>query len=129
MVSRTESQDATQACLDAIAAHDDTVHAMITVTADAALRQAEAADKAAAQGRWLGLDHPRDRARSQQVAIVGALRDDVQQHHRNPGVGDVSGDAAAHDAGAEDPDFSNIGHLHRLEDRRDALSAADALGG
>ena len=25
MVSRTESQDATQACLDAIAAHDDTV--------------------------------------------------------------------------------------------------------
>ena len=57
MASTTQSRDATQACLDAIEAHEDKVHAMITVTAEDAMRQAEAADKAAADGRWLGLLH------------------------------------------------------------------------
>ncbi|MDA0342190.1 MAG: amidase, partial [Proteobacteria bacterium] len=71
MANRTESQDATQACLDAIAARDGTVHAMITVTAEAALRQAEAADKAAAQGRWLGLLHGMPMAIKDNIATAG----------------------------------------------------------
>jgi aspartyl-tRNA(Asn)/glutamyl-tRNA(Gln) amidotransferase subunit A len=71
MANRTESQEATQACLDAIATHDDTVHAMITVTAEAALRQAEAADKASAQGRWLGLLHGMPMAIKDNIATAG----------------------------------------------------------
>ncbi len=57
MAARNESREAVRACLDAIAAHDGAVHAMITVTAEDALRRAEAADRAAAEGRWLGLLH------------------------------------------------------------------------
>lgn len=47
----------TRACLDNIEAHKGTVNAMITVLGDDAVRDAEAADAAAAEGRWLGLLH------------------------------------------------------------------------
>ncbi len=51
------SIERTKACLDAIENFDGTVNAMITVTADEALRQAQCADDAAAEGHWLGLLH------------------------------------------------------------------------
>lgn len=47
----------THACLDAIARHDDTLRAFITVCRQAALGKASAADRAAAQGKSLGLLH------------------------------------------------------------------------
>ena len=71
MANQSESRDATQACLDAIEAHEDKVHAMITVTADEALRQADAADKAAREGRWLGLLHGMPLAIKDNIATAG----------------------------------------------------------
>ena len=59
---------AAEQALDAIEAHDATVNAMITVTAETALAAAEAADKAAAEGRWLGLLH----------GITTAVKDNIQ---------------------------------------------------
>lgn len=53
-VSATEL---TQACLDRIAAHDNSLNAFITTTADKALDTAAAADKDIAAGRWRGLLH------------------------------------------------------------------------
>ena len=47
----------TRQCLENIRRHDGVVNAFITVTEDDALAQAEEADRAAAQGRWLGLLH------------------------------------------------------------------------
>jgi aspartyl-tRNA(Asn)/glutamyl-tRNA(Gln) amidotransferase subunit A len=51
------SVERTNSCLEAVEKFDSTINAMITVTADTALRQAQAADAAAAEGRWLGLLH------------------------------------------------------------------------
>ena len=47
----------TDACLAQIEAQNDDLTTFITVTADAAREQADAADKAASEGRWLGLLH------------------------------------------------------------------------
>ena len=47
----------TRRCLDAIERHDGTLNAMITVLAEAAMRDAAAADAAAREGRWLGVLH------------------------------------------------------------------------
>ena len=71
MASQTQSRDATQACLDAISAHEDKVHAMITVTAEEALRRADVADKAAGDGRWLGLLHGMPLAIKDNIATAG----------------------------------------------------------
>jgi hypothetical protein len=72
-----------------------------------------------------------DLARTSRSA--GPSGHDVEQHHRHAGVGDVGGDAGAHDTGAEHADLADLGlgasRSDRLEDRRDALAAADALGG
>ena len=51
------SRNAVESCLNAIATHDEKINSFITVTADEALRQADLADKAAKEGRWLGLLH------------------------------------------------------------------------
>jgi aspartyl-tRNA(Asn)/glutamyl-tRNA(Gln) amidotransferase subunit A len=51
------SRNAVEACLDVITVHDDKINSMITVTSDEALRQADLADKATNEGRWLGLLH------------------------------------------------------------------------
>ncbi len=47
----------TDACLAQIEALNDDLTTFITVTADAAREQADVADKAASEGRWLGLLH------------------------------------------------------------------------
>ena len=47
----------TERCLDNIRRHGAAVNAFITVTEELALEQAAAADRAAAEGRWLGLLH------------------------------------------------------------------------
>ena len=52
--------------------------------------------------RGIGLEHPRDRALRQRVPVVVAFRNDVEQHDIVAGVGDVGGDGAAHQAGADD---------------------------
>ncbi len=52
-----KSRSAVEACLDTITAHDNKINSMITIMADEALRQADLADKAADEGRWLGLLH------------------------------------------------------------------------
>lgn len=62
---------ATRACLNAIEAHGETVNAMTTVTADEAMRQAEAADAAAREGRWLGLLHGMPFAIKDNIATAG----------------------------------------------------------
>ena len=62
---------ATEATLAAIERHDGTVNAMITVTADDAIRQAEAADAAARDGRWLGLLHGMPIAIKDNIATAG----------------------------------------------------------
>lgn len=59
------------ACLDAIENFDGTVNAMITVTADAARRQAEDADAAARDGKWLGLLHGMPMAIKDNIATAG----------------------------------------------------------
>ena len=57
MSTERTSRDAVEACLEAIEAHEDKINSLITITADEARRQADLADKAAADGRWLGLLH------------------------------------------------------------------------
>ena len=61
----------TRACLAAIKKHDGNVNAMITVTEDNAIRQAEAADEAARKGRWLGLLHGMPIAIKDNIATAG----------------------------------------------------------
>lgn len=59
------------ACLDAIENFGATVNAMVTVTADAARRQAEDADEAARDGKWLGLLHGMPMAIKDNIATAG----------------------------------------------------------
>lgn len=51
------ARDQVETCLQAIEAWQPSVNAMMAMNAEAARRQADAADKAAAEGRWLGLLH------------------------------------------------------------------------
>ncbi len=46
-----------ETCLESISKNEDKINSMITVTAEDALRQADEADKAMEEGRWLGLLH------------------------------------------------------------------------
>ena len=52
-----EATRAVELALDAIAAGDGTINAMMTVMADGAREDARAADQTAAEGGWLGLLH------------------------------------------------------------------------
>jgi hypothetical protein len=54
------------------------------------------------QGRGIAFQQLFDRALGDGVAVDGALGHDVEQQHRHAGIGDMRGDAGAHDAGADD---------------------------
>ena len=49
------AREKVEAALDAINRHGDAINGMITVTEDLAREAADEADRAAAEGRWLGL--------------------------------------------------------------------------
>ena len=61
----------TRESLDNIRRHNGAVNAMITVTEDAALADAEKADAAAADGRWLGLLHGMPIALKDNISTAG----------------------------------------------------------
>ena len=52
-----QAREAVEGCLARIEALDPALNAMITTTAEAARETADACDRAAAEGRWLGLLH------------------------------------------------------------------------
>lgn len=52
-----QAREAVEGCLARIEALDPALNAMITTTAEAAREAADACDRAAAEGRWLGLLH------------------------------------------------------------------------
>ena len=54
------------------------------------------------EGRGIGLEHPRDRALGERVPVAAVPGHDVEQNDIVAGVGDVGGDGAAHQAGADD---------------------------
>ena len=54
---RRQAREAVEGCLARIEALDPALNAMITTTAEAAREAADACDRAAAEGRWLGLLH------------------------------------------------------------------------
>ena len=54
------------------------------------------------EGRGVGLEHPRDRAFGERVPVFRAVGHDVEQHHVVAGIGDVGGDAAAHQTRPDD---------------------------
>ena len=62
------AREKVEAALDAINRHGDAINGMITVTADLAREAADEADRAAAEGRWLGLLH----------GLPMAIKDNIQ---------------------------------------------------
>ena len=54
------------------------------------------------EGRGVGLEHAGDRAFGQRAAVAAIRRHDVEQHHVMAGIGDVGGDAAAHQTRPDD---------------------------
>ncbi len=62
---------ATEACLDNIRKHNETVNAVVTWDDDAALARAAEVDKAVAEGRWLGLLHGMTMSLKDNIATAG----------------------------------------------------------
>ena len=56
-MSAKSSREMVETCLESISENEDKINSMITVTAEDALRQADEADRALEEGRWLGLLH------------------------------------------------------------------------
>ena len=54
------------------------------------------------EGRGVGLEHAGDRAFGQRAAVAATVGHDVEQHHVEAGIGDVGGDAAAHQTRPDD---------------------------
>jgi aspartyl-tRNA(Asn)/glutamyl-tRNA(Gln) amidotransferase subunit A len=74
---------AAERALAAIEAYDPAVNAMITVTAEAALAAAEAADRAAREGRWLGLLHGMTVAVKDNLQTAGVRTTSGSRHFRD----------------------------------------------
>jgi hypothetical protein len=64
------------------------------------------------EGGGVGLEHLRDRALGDRVAIVTLAGHDIEQQHRDAGIGDLRGDTRAHDACADDADFFDLVRHH-----------------
>src|SRR5680860_1616800 len=92
----------------------------------------------------IGLIELLERRPRQHVPVIRVRRDDVQQQHGRPGVGQMSGDAAPHDSSTDDRrlgDTSNLGlvglchldsllpHLDRLQHGGYTLPPTYAHGG
>ena len=54
--------------------------------------------------------HLLDGAGGERIAVGRALRDDVEQPNRHPGIGELRGDTGAHDAGADHGDLTDRFH-------------------
>ena len=62
---------ATEACIENIQRHNETLNAVVTWDEDAALASAAEADRAAAEGRWLGLLHGMTMTLKDNIATAG----------------------------------------------------------
>ena len=62
------------------------------------------------EGRRALLHHLRDGAFRKLVAVGGPGGNDIEQQHGDARVGDMGGDTAAHDAGAENGDLLDLAH-------------------
>ncbi|MFP6746509.1 MAG: amidase [Alphaproteobacteria bacterium] len=77
------ARDNLEAALAAIEQHDGAINAMITVTAGAAREAAEAADRAAAEGRWLGLLHGMPMAIKDNIQTAGVRTTSGSLHFKD----------------------------------------------
>ncbi len=68
---RSPAVDATEACLANIESHNCAVNAMITPLPESARIEAAAADRAASEGRWLGLLHGMPVALKDNIEMAG----------------------------------------------------------
>jgi len=62
---------ATEACIENIQRHNETLNAVVTWDEDAALASAAEADRAASEGRWLGLLHGMTMTLKDNIATAG----------------------------------------------------------
>ena len=62
------------------------------------------------KGRGIGLDQPFDRAFGDRIAVDRAFRNDIEQHDRHAGIGDVGCDSGTHHPGADHRDLFDTAH-------------------
>ena len=72
-----------EVALAAIERHDGAINSMITVTADQAREAADAADRAAAEGRWLGLLHGMTMAVKDNIQTAGVRTTSGSLHFKD----------------------------------------------
>ena len=70
------------------------------------------------KGRRIGLEQFCYGRVGDDVTVLRPFRNDIEQHHRHPGIGHVSGDTRPHDAGADD---SNLVDFHYSASRMVAM--------
>ena len=63
------------------------------------------------QRRRVGLEQLFHRPFGDGASVVAVLGGDIEQHHRHAGIGDLRRDPGAHDAGAENGGFFDLGHF------------------
>ena len=81
------------------------------------------------EGRRIGLLQFFQSALRKEIAIRIIFQNDVEQQNRHARIGDMCRNLAAHNAGTDNGDFFDrrTSHYNRLQNRRDALPAADTL--
>jgi aspartyl-tRNA(Asn)/glutamyl-tRNA(Gln) amidotransferase subunit A len=77
------ARDNLEVALAAIEAHDSAINGMITVTAEQARQAADAADKVAADGGWLGLLHGMTLAIKDNIQTVGVRTTSGSLHFKD----------------------------------------------